>query len=264
MKCNYKLIAVVFLFLLPGLALSQMTMDYLNDFNDGLMINFIGPLRAKGVKITPELRAKCIAYQLYRHVGSVEPFDTDRIEAKKLEEQVRTFIRDNAPEDWPIIKGGMNGEYNKEIEALLGGPVYVEPIIKSLDPVASERKTHHYSEKLYEGYSQKEKIKNTAERFLHLFKEKSYQELQPLMAGHLADEWEKVKEEMSRDTEQRRRIDSFADRLVWRFVKGGVSETDPPMAELIFTIVDNEEMVDYEMFLILDNSRWKVIAFDPN
>jgi len=127
-------------------AVSQEATDSLAEFNEILQVNFIAPLRAANITISPELRAKCIAYQLHCQFGLLEEFEADRQAGRRLLEAVRDFVLGaSSPGTWTVVENGLQGQYTEEINRLLGGSVYVPPIIPSLHDIVSKRKSLNVS-----------------------------------------------------------------------------------------------------------------------
>jgi hypothetical protein len=139
----------VLLLISPG-AIAQSGPELLDEFNRGLMVNFIGPMRSAGVQVTPELRAKCIGYQLHRHKSLAGNYIYDRQCIDKLTTELKTFITSvGGQASWSIVQNGVRGDYDMEIEGLLGGSVYVAPIFTSLDDIERQRKRVQYSEQQF-------------------------------------------------------------------------------------------------------------------
>lgn len=237
--------------------------EMLEKFNEYLNINFIAPLRSAGVEITPELRAKCTAYQLRRHLNDGGAFEHDRKLVAELRQAVKEFITGAGGEQaWSIVEGGLNGEYTDEVEQLLGGTGYVPPVFDSYDDVVSDRKKRNYSDGLLEKYGWKEKVMEPAEAMLQAFSEKRYQNMLDYAGGHLYEELSEIFKEMATNPEENSRMDQMAENAQWKFTWAGMSESSPMMVHLLLDFYEVDEWEKYEMYLLLDEGSWRVVSFD--
>jgi len=256
------LCAFVALISLPP-ARSQDATDLLAEFNKILQVNFIAPLRAANITITPELRAKCIAYQYHRQLGLLGEFESDREAGRHLLEAVRNFVVGaSSPGIWAIVESGLQGQYTEEINRLLGGSAYVPPIISSLDGIVSKRKSLDFDPDKYYAHAERDRIMGAAQDFFLAIREQRFEDVQKYVAGKMAEEWPQTLKAMKEKPDALREMTSFAEKLEWKLFSAGLAETSPPLAQLIFGLNDIDKWRDYEMYIIRDAGNWRIVKFD--
>ncbi|OGD24439.1 MAG: hypothetical protein A2Y69_15090 [Candidatus Aminicenantes bacterium RBG_13_59_9] len=235
----------------------------LAEFNKILQVNFIAPLRAANITITPELRAKCIAYQLHRQLGLLGEFESDREAGRHLLEAVRKFVVGaSSPGIWAIVESGLQGQYTEEINRLLGGSAYVPPIISSLDGIVSKRKSLDFDPDKYYAHAERDRIMGAAQDFFLAIREQRFEDVQKYVAGKMAEEWPQTLKAMKEKPDVLREMTSFSEKLEWKLFSAALAETSPPLAQLIFGLNDIDKWRDYEMYIILDAGHWRVVKFD--
>jgi len=238
--------------------------DPLAGFNEILQSSFIAPLRAANVTITSELRAKCIAYQLERHLGMMGAYEADREAGRRLLAAVKDFVLSvSSPETWAVVEAGLQGQYTSEVERLLGGTAYVPPLIESLDELVRRRISLEFAPASFNAHPERNKIAHTAESLLRTIRAQRFSDVTAQVVGELAVEWPQILADMETDPEMRRAMVAFAESLEWRLSFSGLAATDPPLARLVFALNEAGEAVNYEMYLIRDAGTWRVVRFDP-
>lgn len=263
LKVGSLLLLMSFPLISPPPAMSQEATGLLSEFNEILMVNFIAPLRAANITITPELQAKCIAYQLHRHLGSLGEYETDRQAGRQLLEEVKDFVLGaSSPEIWAVVENGLQGRYTDEIDGLLGGSAYVPRIIAGLDDMVSKRKSLDYHPDKYYSHPERDRIMAVAQNFFSAIREQRFADVQMYTAGKLAEDWPQLLKEMKEKPETRQEMISFAQNLEWKLFSAGLAGTSPPLAQLVFGLNDVDKWRDYEMYIILDAGEWRVVVFD--
>ena len=242
----------------------QSTESYMQQFQRNLMDSFIGPMNADGKEVTPRLRAMFMGYILDRQAGRIGEFETDKLRMKNLVSEVREFLKIVSPEEdlWPIVEAGMRGEYTREVDALLGGPAYVESIFPTLDVMARDWRDWEYSPERFSSYPNRQLILNVVQNFLQLLKVKSYQEALKLCGGRCYENFSKWLEEASQSQVEFDRFNQYFAGLEWREGPAGMADTDPPMVRITFYLREQGDDWDEEpCILILDYGVWKIARF---
>lgn len=239
----------------------QSSESYMQQFQRNLMDSFIGPMNADGKEVTPRLRAIFMGYILDRQAGRIGEFEMDKLRMKNLVSEVKEFLKTVSPEEelWPIVEAGMRGEYTREVDALLGGPAYVEPIFPTLDDMVRDWHDWDYSTDKFYSYPDQEAVLNVAEKFLQLMKAKRYQEALKLTGGRL---FENFSQWLSGDPNSQEEMNQYFENLEWKAGLAGMADTDPPIVKIIFALRDPDgDWEEDPCIMILDSGVWKIGRF---
>lgn len=239
----------------------QHSESYMQQFQRNLMDSFIGPMNAERKEVTPRHRAMFMGYILNRQAGRIGEFDMDKIRMKDLVSEVKEFLQAvSSGEDlWPIVEAGMRGEYTQEVDTMLGGPVYVEPIFPTLDDMVGDWNDWDYSSNRLYDYPDHKAVLNVAQNFLQHVKAKRYQEALKLTGGRL---FENFSQWLSGDPSPQDEMNQYFENLEWKAGMAGMADTDPPIVKIIFALRDLEgDWDDDPCILILDYGVWKIGRF---
>jgi len=232
---------------------------------DNLKINFLSPLQSEGVSVTNEQRAKFIGYILDRQSRYIGEFETDKLRLQTLTQQVKNFLNQiSSGEDlWPLVEAGMTESFKTEVNTLLGGSPYVKPIFNSIGIVYRERRTYNFTESRYNNYPNKNKIMASTQGFLSAIRDKRFDEIPGLIAGHFAEEWSEVLEGLKTDPGQRQAMEAFFEFREWKLFSAKMADSQPPLVHIIWGIAETGgNWAEYEMLLILDADTWRIINFE--
>ena len=238
--------------------------SYLQQFQRNLMDSFIGKLSADGITATPRQRAMFMGYLLNRQAQRQGKFATDKIRMASLVAEVKAFLESvSAGEDlWPVVEAGMRGEFKQEVDALLGGSAYVEPIFPTLDAMVKDWRKWDYSPELFARYPGKQAVLDVSQAYLRMLKENRYPEALGLAAGRCYEQLGKALSESSSSPEKADQFNRYFRSLTWQVGQAGMAETEPPMARIMFSLRDpNGKWEEEPCIMILDNGIWKVAKF---
>jgi len=242
----------------------QSSESYMQQFQRNLMDSFIGPMNADGKEVTPRHRAMFMGYILDRQAGRIGEFEMDKLRMKNLVSEVREFLKAVSPEEdlWPIVEAGMRGEYTQEVDALLGGSAYVEPIFPTLDDMVRDWRDWEYSSDRFYSYPDQEAVLEVVENFLQQMKAKRYQEALKFCAGRCYENFSKWLAEVSQSQEESIRFNQYFENLEWKAGLAGMAGTDPPIVKIIFALRDPDgDWEEDPCIMILDYGVWKVARF---
>jgi hypothetical protein len=242
----------------------QSTESYMQQFQRNLMDSFIGPMSAEGKEVTPQLRAMFMGYILNRQSHRIGEFEMDKIRMKNLISEVREFLKAVSPgEDlWPIVDAGLQGQYNNDVDTMLGGSPYVESVFPTLDDMARDWRDWEYSLERFSSYPDRQLILNVVQNFLQLLKAKSYQEALKLCGGRCYENFSKWLEAASQSQVEFDRFNQYFAGLEWREGPAGMADTDPPMVQITFNLREQGDDWDEDpCILILDYGVWKIARF---
>jgi|GEM_PF-4723745 len=249
---------------LPAVRPGQRGESYLEPFQRTLRDSFIGILAVQGKKVTSRHRAMFMGYILHRQRSRVGEFEMDKLRMSWLVSEVKEFLQAVSPEEdfWPVVEAGMRGEFDQEVEAMLGGSAYVEAVFPTLKELAWDWQKQDYSPDRYAGYPGHEKILQITLTFLQLLKEKRYPEALRLSGGRLHEQLNKLFSESAPYSGQRDRFLQYIDSLEWKAGEAGLADSDPPMARIVFSLRDQKgKWSDDPCVLILDRGVWKIVRF---
>jgi hypothetical protein len=248
----------------PVFGAGQVSESYMEPFQKNLMASFIGKLAADGKSATPRQRAMFMGYILNRQAGTIGEFETDKMRMSSLVAEVREFLRSVSPgEDlWPVVVAGKRGEFRQEVDALLGGSPYVEPIFPTRDNMVRDWRQYDYSPDRYNRYPDNQAVLNVALTFLQLLKEKRYQEALQLAGGRCYRQFNEALAENASSPEKADEFNRFFESLEWKAGPAGMTDTNPPLAQIMFSLRDPKGRWEEDpCIMILDNGRWKVARF---
>jgi hypothetical protein len=238
--------------------------SYLQQFQRNLMDSFIGKLSADGITATPRQRAMFMGYLLNRQAQRQGKFATDKIRMASLVAEVKAFLESvSAGEDlWPVVVAGMRGEFKQEVDALLGGSAYVEPIFPSLDDMVRDWRKWDYNAELFARYPRNQAVLEVPLAYLQMLKENRYPEALSLSGGRCYDQLVKALSESSSSPEKADQFNRYFQSLAWQVGQAGMTDTDPPMARIMFSLRNPDGKWEEEpCIVILDNGIWKVAKF---
>ena len=156
----------------------------------------------------------------------------------------------------------MRGEHTQEVDALLGGSAYVEPIFPSLDDMVRDWRNWDYSPELFARYYANQMVLDIATAFLQRLKENRYPEALSLAGGRCYEQLGKLLAESSATRESAERFNREFQSLAWQIGQAGMTETEPPMVRIMFSVRNPKgKWEDEPCILILDNEVWKVARF---
>lgn len=234
-------------------------------FQRTLMSSFIGHLAADGKEVSARQRAMFMGYILHRQAQFVGEFETDKARMASLVAEVREFLRAASPgEDlWPVVEAGMRGEFTREIDDMLGGSAYVEPVFRPLDDMIDSTGPREFCPERFDRYPGKDEILRTAMDFLQFVKEERYADARALTGGRLFEDIGEYLAELAQSEAARQESSRHSENLEWKIGRAALSDTDPPMVRIEFFVryrdVDWQEI---PCMMILDGGRWKVADFD--
>lgn len=262
-SCAYFL-AFLVLLSCPVAGSGQDSAADLRQFQRNLMDSFIGRLNADGKEVTPRERAMFMGYILNRQAQSVGEFETDKARMSSLVAEVKEFLGTvSAGENlWPVVEAGLRGEFRQEVDALLGGSAYVTPIFPSLNDMVRDWQKWDYRAERFNGHPDNPAILNSALTFLQLLKEKRYPEIFALAGGRCHKQFTLLFSEMAQSTETREKYDRYFENLEWKAGAAGLTDSDPPMARIMFSLRDPDgDWEEDPCILIRDAGTWKVARF---
>jgi len=239
--------------------------DMLDALLDNLKINFLSPLQSEGVSVSNEQRTKFIGYILDRQSRYMGEFEADKLRMQKLTKQVKDFLNQLSPEEdlWPLVEVGMTESFKTEVHSLLGGSPYVRPIFNSIGDVYRDRSTLDFTESRYYNYPDKNKIIASVQGFLMAIRDKRFDETPGLVAGHFAEEWSKILEDLKTDPEQRQAMEALVESMEWKLFSAKMADSQPPLVHIIWGIAETGgNWADYEIYLILDAGTWRIIKLE--
>jgi len=236
----------------------------LDRFQQTLMASFIGHLSAGGQTATPRQRAMFMGYILNRQSRNSGAFEADKIRMASLVADVKAFLESvSAGEDlWPVVEAGMRGEFTQEVDALLGGSAYVEPVFPTLDGMVRDWRKWDYSPELFARYPDNQAVLAVPLAFLQMLKELRYQEALSLAGGRCYEQFSKILSLISSSPEKADQFNPYFQNLAWQAGEAGMTETEPPMVKIIFSLRNQKgKWEDDPCIMILDNGVWKVARF---
>jgi hypothetical protein len=255
---------LIILLVSPTHGAGQRSGSDIDQFHRNLTASFIGKLSADGQTATPRQRAMFMGYILNRQASSIGKFETDRIRMASLVAEVKEFLESvSAGEDlWPVVEAGMRGEFNQEVDALLGGSAYVEPIFPTLDDMVRDWRKRDYNADLFARYPGNQAVLEVPLAFLQMLKENRYPEALGLAGGRCYEQLGKALSKSSSSLEKTDQFNQSFRNLAWRVGRTGMAETEPPMARIMFSLLNLEGKWEEEpCIMILDNGVWKVAWF---
>ena len=243
---------------------SRQSESFLEPFQRNLMDSFIGPMRADGKEVTPRHRAMFMGYILNRQEQRTGTYDRDKRLMNDLVAEVKGFLASVSPDNdlWPVVEAGMRGEYNQEVNALLGGSAFVTEIFPTLDGLVGDWRKGDYDSNRFYNHPENEEILKIPETFLRMMKGKQYEEALKLTAGRCLEQFKEMLSEASDSPQSRDRFNQYFDNLEWKAGLAGMTDTKPPMVKIIFALRDR--FGDWEedpCIMILDDGVWKIARF---
>jgi hypothetical protein len=248
----------------PLLGAGQNNESDLGRFQKNFMASFIGKLSADGITATPRQRAMLMGYLLNRQAQRQGEFETDKIRMASLVAKVQGFLQSVSPgEDlWPVVEAGLRGEFKQEVDALLGGSAYVEPIFPTLDDMVRDWRKWEYCPDRFVAYPANRAVLEMPLAFLQMLKENRYPEALGLAGGQCYEQLVKALSESSSSPEKADQFNRYLQSLAWQVGQAGMADTDPPMARIIFSLRNpNGKWEEEPCIMILDNGIWKVAKF---
>ena len=260
----FLIISLIAFLTSPLLAAGQDYESDLERFQQTLMASFIGKLSADGMTATPRQRAMFMGYLLNRQAQRLGKFETDKSRMASLVAEVKGFLESvSAGQNlWPVVEAGLRGEFKQEVDALLGGSAYVEPIFPTLDAMVKDWRKWDYSPELFARYPGKQAVLDVSQAYLRMLKENRYPEALGLAAGRCYEQLGKALSENSSSPEKADQFNRYFRSLTWQVGQAGMAETEPPMARIMFSLRDpNGKWEEEPCIMILDNGIWKVAKF---
>jgi len=261
---SFFISALIFFMSYSAVGAGQETESYLQQFQKNLMASFIGKLSADGITATPRQRAMFMGYILNRQAYRAGEFETDKIRMASLVAEVKEFLESvSAGEDlWPVVEAGMRGEFKQEVDALLGGSAYVEPIFPSLEDMVRDWRKWDYSPDRFAAYPGNRAVLEAPLAFLQMLKDNRYPEALGLAGGRCYEQLGKALSESSSSPEKADQFNRYFQSLAWQVGQAGMAETEPPMARIMFSLRNpNGKWEEEPCIVILDNGIWKVAKF---
>jgi hypothetical protein len=242
----------------------QSAESYMQQFQRNLMDSFIGPMNASDKEVTPKMRAVFMGYILDRQAGRIGEFEMDKLRMQNLVSEVKEFLMAVSPEEdlWPLVEAAMMGQYKQDVDSILGGSPYVEPIFPTLDDMVRDWRNWDYSPERLNSYPDNQAIFNVALNFLQMMKEKRFQEALQFTGGRCYENFSKWLAEASQSQEESIRFNQYFENLEWKIGLAGMADTDPPMVRIMFDLRDPDGDWDEDpCILILDHGVWKIGRF---
>jgi hypothetical protein len=261
--CNYLLLLMI-LTSLTTAGTGQKSESFLDQFQRNLMDSFIGNMRAGGKEVTPRHRAMFMGYILNRQAARIGAYDMDKRRMDHLIAEVKGFLKDASPgrDLWPVVEAGMRGEYNQEVDAMLGGSAYVTAIFPTLDEMVGSWNKWDYNSNRFYSHPDNEAILSKAQTFLRMMKAKQYQDGLKLTTGRCFEQFSEWLSETASSRERNDRFSQYLENLEWKAGLAGMTDTDPPMVKIIFALRDPDgDWDDDPCIMILDDGIWKIARF---
>jgi hypothetical protein len=265
-KCGPALLLFFLAVLLaaPVPGAGQRSRSDLDKFQQTLMASFTGALSADGKTATPRQRAMFMGYILNRQAQRLGAFEADKLRMAALVADVKAFLESvSAGENlWPVVEAGMRGESKQEVDALLGGSAYVEAVFPTLDEMVRDWRKWDYSPELLARTPGNRAILNVPLTFLQMMKDKRYPEALALCGGRCYEKFSKAVAESATSPGMAERLNLLFANLQWRVGQAGLTETEPRMARIMFSLLNPKgKWEDEPCIMILDNGKWKVARF---
>lgn len=263
-KFTYALLALMISVFSTATHADQNSESYLQQFQRNLMDSFIGHMRADGKEVTPRHRAMFMGYILNRQKHRIGTFEMDKRRMNDLIAEVKGFLKSVSPDNdlWPVVEAGMRGEYQQEVDAMLGGSAYVTSIFPTLDDMLGNWQKWDYTSNRFYNHPDNQTILNIAQTFLQMLRAKQYQDALKLTAGRCFEQFSKWLSEASNSKESLDRLNQYFENLEWKAGLAGMTDTDPPMVKIIFALRDPDgDWEEDPCIMILDNSTWKIARF---
>jgi len=263
-KFGYFLLFLIILVSSNRATIGQRSESFLDQFQRNLMDSFIGPMRTEGKEVTPLLRAKFMGYILDRQAGRIGAYEMDKRRMNDLLVEVKGFLNSVSPDYdlWPVVEAGMRGEYNQEVNAMLGGSAYVTSIFPTLDDMVSGWQNQAYNSSRFYNHPDNEAILNIAQTFLQMLHTKQYQDALKLTAGRCFEQFSKWLKEASNSQQEFDRLNQYFENLEWKAGLAGMTDTNPPMVKIIFALRTPDGDWDEDpCIMIRDDGIWKIARF---
>lgn len=263
-KFTYFFFLLIFLVSSFAADISQGSESFLEQFQRNLMDSFIGHMRADGKEVTPRHRAMFMGYILDRQLQRIGTYAMDKRRMKGLIAEVKRFLESvsGGNDYWPVVEAGMRGEYQHEVNAMLGGSAYVTAIFPTLDDMVASWQKWDYNTNRFYKHPDNQAILNTAHKFLQMLRAQRYQEALTLAAGRCYEQFSEFISEAADSKEARDRLNRYFDKLEWKAGLAGMSDTDPPMVKIVFALRTPDGDWDEDpCIMILDDGIWKIARF---
>lgn len=263
-KLGYFLLSLMILVSMTTADTGQKSESFLDQFQRNLMDSFIGKMRADGKEVTPRHRAMFMGYILDRQKQRIGTYDMDKRRMNELIAEVKGFLKSVSPDNnlWAIVEAGMRGEYNQEVDAMLGGSAYVTAIFPTLDDMVASWTKWDYDSNRFNNHPDNQAILKVAQTFLQMMKAKQYQDALKLTAGRCFEQFSELLSEAADSEGVHDRFIQYLDNLEWKAGQAGMTDTDPPMVKIIFALRDPDgDWDDDPCIMILDDGIWKIARF---